>query len=66
MVLPWRRGGRVGHRRDLFKRPSQQGGAFYFGFWISDCGMCCLDLTYIENLQSKILNLVTPAAEFGN
>ena len=41
MVLPWRRGGRVGRRRDLFHAPLFR-GAFYCGLRISDCGIIVL------------------------
>jgi hypothetical protein len=30
MVLPWRRGGRVGRRRDFFNKAALEGGLFLF------------------------------------
>ena len=41
MVLPWRRGGRVGHRRNLILTPLNEG---FFLFEISDCEFRISDL----------------------
>ena len=61
MVLPWRRGGRVGHRRDLFQSPSIPGGAFYLGLRIVEFASLMLPKSTICKLKSEIL--ITPIAK---